>query len=143
MSEATKLTRGKNELRILATQARARLKTGYWTEYKKEQELNRCEAQADGKDPAQVSAAVRHRYVREINASGNAVCNLEETFYKKVCEILDRDCDIINPVNQLVDRKKMEDLDESGKQRYIFTIMAKYSEMKRRYEEEKSRVYRS
>jgi len=136
------MSKPKSELRKLATAAKQRLKNGYWTDYKQKQKELSVLANAQGRDPEQASAVLRGRYAREINASTNSICNSEENFYKKVCNILDTDGDIINPVNMLADREKMDSLDPDSRQRYIFTLMSKYSEMKQRYEDEKAKMSR-
>jgi hypothetical protein len=57
--------------------------------------------------------------------------------YKKVCEILEKNEDIINPVNCLIDHEKYDNMDFVSKQRYLFMLMSKYSELKERYFKEK------
>jgi hypothetical protein len=124
----------KNELRRLATAARRRMKAGYWTEYKREREQNSAAAEILGKDPIAADTALRNRYARGRNAAENTVCNHEESFYRRVCDILDRDRDVTNPVNLLLDPQKLQSLDESARQRYVISVMSKYCEMRERYD---------
>lgn len=127
----------KGELRKLAASAKMRLKSGYWTAIKQERELARQKAMEEGKPSQIVDDYYKNKHTREIKATINSVNNSDELLYKKVCEILDKDEDIINPVNSLIDKEKYEQMDFAARQRYLFMLMSKYSELKERYYKEK------
>lgn len=129
--------REKGELRKLATGAKLRLKSGYWTDIKLERDLAKADAVNNGKSTESVDVFFKTKHSREIKATINSINNSDELLYKKVCDILEDNEDIINPVNLLIDKEKYEDMDFNGKQRYIFMLMSKYSELKERYYREK------
>ncbi|HEY8443657.1 MAG TPA: hypothetical protein VIL24_02530 [Clostridia bacterium] len=126
----------KGELRKLAQSAKARLKSGYWTAVKQERELARQKALEEGRT-SMIDEYYKTKHDREIKATINSVNNSDEILYKKVCEILDKDEDIINPVNCLIDKEKYEQMDFVSRQRYLLMLMSKYSELKERYYREK------
>ncbi|HHW89493.1 MAG TPA: hypothetical protein GX745_01135 [Clostridiales bacterium] len=127
----------KGELRKLAAGAKARLKSGYWTAVKQERELARQKALEEGKPSQLIDEFYKNKHTREIKATINSVNNSDEILYKKVCEILDKNEDIINPVKSLIDQEKYEKMDFVSRQRYLLMLMSKYSELKERYYKEK------
>ena len=64
----------------------------------------------------------------------NVVVNTyDEMLYKKVCEIIDKGLDRVNPINELMDKKVFAGLDFEAKQHYISTLNFKYKELRQRY----------
>ena len=63
----------------------------------------------------------------------------EQELYERVCNLLERDEIVINPIQELVDRKYYNTLTLDAKQKYIFELSEKYKEMKIRYEAERGR----
>lgn len=57
--------------------------------------------------------------------------------YEKVKEMLDKNCDITNPISKLIDHKVYNKLDERSKERYLFELVDKYKKYKEKYEKEK------
>lgn len=132
-----KTKREKGELRMLACGAKERMKSGYWTKIRQEREQARERAAEEGCPAEAVDEFYKAKHTREIKANINALNNHDEELYKKVCQILEQDEDVINPVNALIDQSKYEQMDANGRQRYILTLMSKYSELKERYYKEK------
>ena len=64
----------------------------------------------------------------------------EQELYERVCKLLERDEIVINPIQELVDRKYYNSLTLDAKQKYIFELSEKYKEMKIRYEAERGRL---
>ena len=58
----------------------------------------------------------------------------EQELYERVCKLLEREDVVINPIQELVDRKYYNTLTLDAKQKYIFELSEKYKEMKSRYE---------
>ena len=52
--------------------------------------------------------------------------------------MLEEDRIIINPINELIDKKYYETLSLESKQRYILDLSDKYREMKERYDRERT-----
>lgn len=61
----------------------------------------------------------------------------EQELYERVCKLLERDEIVINPIQELIDRKYYNSLTLDAKQKYIFELSEKYKEMKNRYEIER------
>lgn len=62
----------------------------------------------------------------------------DETLYRKVCDILDRDELALNPIGQLIDAEVYSELDPAAKQRYILELSEKFRELKDRYYRERT-----
>lgn len=60
----------------------------------------------------------------------------EQEFYDRVCRLLEREDIVINPIQELVDRKYYNSLSLDAKQKYVFELSEKYKEMKNRYQVE-------
>lgn len=60
----------------------------------------------------------------------------EMQLYNKVCKLLSSDEIVINPIQELIDRKYYNTLTLDAKQKYIFDLSEKYKQMKIRYETE-------
>lgn len=60
----------------------------------------------------------------------------DQELYERVCKMLLSDQVIINPIQELVDKKVYSTLSLEAKQRYIFDLSEKYKEMKMRFERE-------
>lgn len=129
--------RSKGELRKLAQGAMKRMKTGYWQEAKMIKETAKAEAEKEGRDANNVDAFYRTKFEADLKVT---VMPQDDTMYLKVCDMLDRDSDITNPIAELVDREKYNSLDSSGKQRYIMMLSAKYRELSERYHEERKKL---
>ena len=67
-----------------------------------------------------------------------AYSDKDQLLYNKVCRMLDEDRIIINPINELIDKKYYDTLSIESKQRYILDLSDKYKEMKDRYDREHS-----
>lgn len=67
-----------------------------------------------------------------------AYSDKDQILYKKVCQMLDDERIIINPINELIDKKYYETLSFESKQRYILDLSDKYRQMKERYDRERN-----
>lgn len=76
--------------------------------------------------------------IQQLPYSKLAYSDRDQALYKKVCRLLEEERIIINPINELIDRKYYDTLSLEGKQRYIFDLSDKYKEMKDRYYKEHS-----
>jgi len=64
----------------------------------------------------------------------------EQELYERVCKLLEREDVVINPIQELVDRKYYNSLTLDAKQKYIFELSEKYKEMKIRYQTERNQL---
>ncbi len=62
----------------------------------------------------------------------------DDTLYRKVCDILDRDELTLNPIGQLIDDNVYSGLDPAAKQRYVLELSDKFRELKERYYRERT-----
>ena len=85
-----------------------------------------------------VSELQRAKFSREMNSVVNIEnAGRDEQMYKKVCEILDSDEDVVNPIGRLMDKSCYSGLDDGGKQRYILELSKKFNDLKERYYKER------
>ncbi len=66
----------------------------------------------------------------------------DQELYERVCKMLGSEQVIINPIQELVDKKVYNTLSLEAKQRYIFDLSEKYKEMKSRFEREQEECNR-
>ncbi len=105
------------ELKKRARLAKQRLKMGYWDQ----EEKNRSN-----------QASARTVVMGETHTAS------DEKMYRKVCEMLEKDDTILNPIGQLIDEGVYSSLDSTGKQRYILELSNKFRELKERYYKERT-----
>ena len=55
----------------------------------------------------------------------------------RVFRILDSDENTANPIGQLIDYEKYNEMDENAKQRYVLNLVRQYNELKERYYQER------
>lgn len=74
--------------------------------------------------------------IQHLSYAKLAYSDRDQNLYKKVCKMLDEDRIIINPINELIDKKYYNQLSIESRQRYILDLSEKYKEMKDRYDRE-------
>lgn len=76
--------------------------------------------------------------IQHLSYAKLAYSDKDQDLYKKICKMLDEDRIIINPINELMDKKYYDTLSFEGKQRYILDLSEKYRQMKERYDRERT-----
>ena len=76
--------------------------------------------------------------LQQLSYAKLAYSDKDQLLYKKVCRMLDEDRIIINPINELIDKKYYDSLSMESKQRYILDLSDKYRQMKERYNRERT-----
>ena len=104
-----KKNKEKSGLKILAADAKARLKNGYYN--------------------AVNETAVNYHDLVKTSFGGKETNEKEKIFYDKVKTIIDED-GVTNPISRLVDEKYLETLSYSAKQRYLLEVSEKYKKVK-------------
>jgi len=127
------VTKQKQGIRLLAAQAKKRLKDGYWQGYVKERDETRTAALSRGQNPVDAEEYLRKKYV--VSASSGA-SREDEALYNRVKAILENDENSLNPIGQLIDGDEYSTLDDASKQRYILRLSAKFKELSERYYKE-------
>lgn len=76
--------------------------------------------------------------ISRLSYSKFAYSEQDQILYKKICNMLSNEQDkiIINPINELIDKKYYDTLTIEGKQKYIFDLSDKYKQMKERFYKE-------
>lgn len=123
----------KQNLKDYAKKAKKRLASGYWTGIRQEREeyiKNNSEENED-----RIKEIYTKRLMRELYYTN--VQNKDEELYTKVCDILDKDGYVLNPISQLIDHSEYDDMDFAGKQTYLIKLTDKYKELRERYEKER------
>ena len=62
----------------------------------------------------------------------------DEKFYEQVSKILNENIDTVNPLGKLVDKNKLEEMNNRERERYIINLADKYLKMKIRFEKERA-----
>jgi hypothetical protein len=76
--------------------------------------------------------------IQHLSYAKVAYSDRDQALYDKVCRLLEEERIIINPINELIDKKYYDTLSMESKQRYILDLSDKYKEMKERYDKERS-----
>lgn len=63
--------------------------------------------------------------------------DIDESLYTKVCYMLDKNEDVINPLDELIEIDKYKSLSYQDQERYLLQLADKYVKLKNRYETEK------
>lgn len=111
-----KTNRKKSSLKMLAADAKARLKSGCYNRESTAEKL-----------PADYFMVVRRTF-----ESRQAV-DRERAFYNKVREILSEDS-VSNPISRLIDKEELLTLSYSARQRYLLEISQKFTRIKNEIE---------
>lgn len=61
----------------------------------------------------------------------------DDALYEKVITLLNEEEEVLNPIARLMDMSKYKKLDSAGKERYFFSLVNKYRDLKDRYIKEK------
>lgn len=126
-----------SEIKKRALLAKQRMKMGYWQKILAERERLRRET-ADSSQIELVNELRKDEYIRSNKrAMGDDFAEREERLYLKVCEILNENENVTNPIGQLMDKHVYDNLDAANKQRYILELSNKFRELRERYYKEK------
>jgi hypothetical protein len=110
----------KSGLKMLAADAKARMKKGCYTNLP-------AGGETSGGDYYEiVKASVRR----------NTLSEQDRLFLEKVREILSAGDGVTNPIQRLVDQERLRGLDYSGRQRYLLEISDKFNKAKKEIEKE-------
>ena len=114
--------------------AKKRLKSGFWQNYRKNLKEKMLEAKSVG---VSESAIKEYYSVKVANDIKNRREDSEE-FYKKVAKILDEEGEISGVISRLADREVYDTLSYEEQQRYNLNLSEKYLKALERYKKEKA-----
>jgi len=121
-------------LKKKAKSAKKRLITGYWDIVKQRKEIAITISDSQPIDKVAIGNYCRTAYGADQSGVTRVVEILEdEMLYKKVSDILRSDDVISNPIGLIIDKDKLNTLDERGRSNYILKMSQKYRELCDRY----------
>jgi len=129
------ITANMSELKKRALLAKQRMRMGYWQSVQDERSKKLSELGVVNSEAVEL---VRDMQRAQVKREGNLALGTsqdieDEIFYEKVCQLLNSDEIITNPLGKLVDNDVYEALDEGNRQRYILELSKKFCIMKARY----------
>lgn len=124
---------GVKSLKDYAKEAKKRLKSSFWQDYKQNLENESKRAEIDGTSKSKVV----EYYQNKAKVSIRGVKTEDEEFYIKVKNILDVYGDVSDALGRLTDKEYFNLLTYDAKQRYMLELSNKYRVAKERYYKEK------
>lgn len=118
-------------IKQLAKEAKQRLKSGFWQEYKSRY----MDAEKIAKQQSVNKSEVLGYYQSKI--SQKITKTEDEEFYLKVKNLLDTEGDVSDAIGRLVDHSVFDALDYEKRQKYLFELSEKYLKAVERYHREK------
>lgn len=136
--KARKEIKAQSDIKKRAALAKERMKMGYWTRLAVEKaDFLRREGDTP-ENRRKIQRIQRSRFIREnLDVVEGDSLSETEKLYLRVCNILDADENTANPIGQLIDYKKYNEMDENAKQRYVLRLVKEYNELKERYYQER------
>ena len=121
-------------IKAAAKEAKQRLKSRFWEDYRREVESGVKKAEAEGLAPSGVENYFRKKAVRMVNKPAEN----EEAFYNEVKTMLDEEgARPSDALDRLMDKKLFYSLDYVQRERYLFVLSEKYQACLSRYDEER------
>ncbi|MCI6733943.1 MAG: hypothetical protein PUI31_03755 [Clostridia bacterium] len=121
-------------IKAAAKEAKQRLKSRFWEDYRREVESGVKKAEAEGLAPSGVENYFRKMAVRMVNKPAEN----EEAFYNEVKTMLDEEgARPSDALDRLMDKKLFYSLDYVQRERYLFVLSEKYQACLSRYDEER------
>ena len=121
-------------IKSAAKEAKQRLKSRFWEDYRREVESGVKKAEAEGLAPSGVENYFRKMVVRTVSKPAEN----EEAFYNEVKTMLDEEgAKPADALDRLMDKKLFYSLDYVQRERYLFVLSEKYLACLSRYDEER------
>lgn len=122
----------RDNVRYLATEAKKRLKYGYWTSIITNRKSDIEDAKSNGKGTDNIYSYYRNKVMTDFYRDCLPVSD-DEMMYSKVCKILDFEENVTNILGLLMDKCYFDSLDSEERARYILRLSRMYVKMKQRY----------
>ncbi|MBR6737505.1 MAG: hypothetical protein IKL82_03985 [Clostridia bacterium] len=120
-------------LRDYAKEAKARMKSSFWQDYKSNVKNSAEQAESDGESASKVIKYYQVKATETING----VLQSDEDFYKQVKKLLDTVGDVSDAIGRLTDKEYYKTLSYEQRGRYTLELSNKYLKAKERYYKEK------
>ena len=123
---------GNKSLKQYAKEAKKRLKSSFWQDYKLKVESQILKAEEEGTSKSKVV----EYYQSKVAVSIRGVKTEDEEFYQKVKELLLSVGDVSDAIGRLTDKQYFATLNYDAKQRYLLELSNKYVKAKERFYKE-------
>jgi len=120
-------------IKSVAKEAKFRLKTRFWQEYKEEVDSGVEKAKEEGLNISKVAMYYQSKITKNIRGEKAE----DELFYSKVKGMLKASGLPANALDLLMDKTYFESLDYYAKENYLFRLSEKYLKAIERYNKEK------
>lgn len=125
-------------LKQYCKEAKKRLKSGFWENYK----ANLNKELEDAKNIGVPESKVREYFTYKV-VNGLEDKNADEqAFYERVKDLLDTEGEVSNIIGRLTDKEYFDTLSYEEKQRYSLTLSERYLKALERYKKEKALEYK-
>jgi len=122
----------RDNFRYLATEAKKRMKYGYWTSIITNRKMELDDAKNKGIGTENIYSYYRNKVMSDFYRDCLPVSD-EELMYSKVCKILDSDDNVTNILGILMDKDYFNSADSDERARYILRLSRLFVKMKQRY----------
>lgn len=120
-------------LKQYCKEAKKRLKSGFWQNYRK----NLSEELARAEQRGIASSKVKEYYAYKVSGDIKNTKDEFNEFYVKVKKLLDEEGEVSNAIGRLTDKEYFETLSYEEKQRYTLSLSEQYLKAVERYKKEK------
>lgn len=120
-------------LKDYCKEAKKRLKSGFWQNYKRDLEGELERAKEQGISVSKVKEYYSQKVASEILNDGKS----EDDFYEKVKKILDTEGEVSDIIGRLTDKNEFDSLSYEEKQKYTLKLSEKYILALEKYKKEK------
>lgn len=126
----------RDNFRNLATEAKKRMKYGYWTSILTSRKVEIDDAKKSGKGTDNIYSYYRNKVMSDFYRDCLPVSD-EEVMYCKVCQILDSEDNVTNILGLLMDKDYYNKSNTEERARYVLNLSKLFIKMKQRYLVEK------
>lgn len=123
---------GNKSLKQYAKEAKKRLKSSFWQDYKSKIQTVIDKAEEDGTSKSKVV----EYYQSKAAVTIRGIKTEDEDFYLKVRDLLLTVGDVSDAIGRLTDKEYFSTLSYDGKQRYLLELSNKYLKAKERFYKE-------
>ncbi len=117
-------------LKMLAKEAKLRMKKGFWRECEEELDARRRDAREQGINESKMERYFQEKVTTKIRGE------TPDEFYLKVRDLLLSEGEVSDAIGRLTDREYYETLSYSEKQRYTLELSEKYLRALERFKRE-------
>ena len=125
-------------LKQYCREAKKRLKSGFWSNYKDKLNKEIEDAKSNGVPENKVREFFAYKVASGIENSDDGD---EQLFYKRVKKLLDEEGEVSNAIGRLTDSAYYQTLSYEDKQRYNLSLSERYLKALERYKKEKQLEY--